>query len=386
MGWPRQTTEGYIKKAKEKFSNKFNYSKTIYINAHTKIKIYCNKCKITFETSPNRHIRSKYGCCLECQKKLNGNIKRKPVSKFIEQSKKIFGENKFDYSMIEYKNNSTHIILRCIDCNEIFEQIPHSHLAGGNGCPMCGTTNKMNKYIFIQKAKKIHNNLYNYSKVIYINCEIKVIIYCNTCQKDFKQRPSQHLSGRGCWNCGIKKRLINRTLTKEEFIKRVNKIHDNKYDYINSNYINTRTKIKIYCKKCKEYFIITPNKHIGGRGCIRCSKYKQYSEISIKWLKNIEKYESIKIQKGTDINGEYRIPNTNLKCDGFCHENNTIYEFHGDFWHGNPKFFNPNDIHPIIKQKYGKIFWKTLHKELLLRRLGYNYICIWEYQFIENNI
>ena len=59
-------------------------------------------------------------------------------------------------------------------------------------------------------------------------------------------------------------------------------------------------------------------------------------------LEFLEKINNIKIQHALN-EGEFTILNTKYKSDGYCKENNTIYEFHGDYWHGNSKIFNPND-------------------------------------------
>ena len=122
----RHTTEHFIERSKNKFNDKFSYIKTNYINAHTNIIIHCNICNIDFQTSPNRHIRSVDGCCLKCQSKKIGNNKRKPINKFISESKDIFGDLKYDYSLVDYKNSNTKIKLKCIDCDYIFEQTPKS--------------------------------------------------------------------------------------------------------------------------------------------------------------------------------------------------------------------------------------------------------------------
>ena len=76
--------------------------------------------------------------------------------------------------------------------------------------------------------------------------------------------------------------------------------------------------------------------------------------------------------------GEYKIPTTNYLADGYCKEINTIYEFHGDFWHGNPKKFNPNAINPVSKKTYGELYQSTQIKKKKIIELGYNYVEIWE--------
>lgn len=292
----RHTTEQFIERSKSKYGDKFSYTKTNYINAHTNITIYCNLCNIEFETSPNRHLRSIDGCCLNCLRIKIGNNKRKPISKFITQSKDIFGELKYDYSLVDYKNKHTKIKLKCIECDYIFEQTPHTHLSGNNGCSICGK-GKLNTESFITKSKKIHiNNEYDYSKVIYVNANKKIIIQCNRCGNDFKQTPGCHLSGRGCKECSIKTRSINRTSNKEDFVEKANKIFtQNEYDYTNSIYIKSDTNIDIYCNKCNKIFILTPNKHLGGRGCT--SEKCKYEKLKVNFIKKateifgIDKYD-----------------------------------------------------------------------------------------------
>ena len=113
---------------------------------------------------------------------------------------------------------------------------------------------------FIEKAKKVHGDRYNYSKVEYKNNCIKVIIVCKI-HDGFKQKPNGHLNGKGCPKC------VGQNKTTKELIKQFNKIHRNKYDYSKVEYINSRTKVIIICKKHGE-FSQTPNNHLRKRGML----------------------------------------------------------------------------------------------------------------------
>lgn len=101
-----------------------------------------------------------------------------------------------------------------------------------------------------------------------------------------------------------------------------------------------------------------------GCGCPRCCK-KTYSKIAIIWLKYIMKRDNILIQTAESNEGEYKIIGTNMKADGYCKENNTIYEFNGDFWHGNPKIYDKNIINKITGDTMGNLYIKTLKKKKL---------------------
>lgn len=75
---------------------------------------------------------------------------------------------------------------------------------------------------------------------------------------------------------------------------------------------------------------------------------------------------------------EFKIPGTNYFVDGYCQETNTIYEFHGDFWHGNPKLYLSSEYHPINKKTFGELYEKTMIRENTIRDLGYSVVSIWE--------
>lgn len=111
-------------------------------------------------------------------------------------------------------------------------------------------------------------------------------------------------------------------------------------------------------------------------GCPHCDT-KGYSKVQIKWLEEIMLKENIIIQHAVSLEGEYKISGVG-KVDGYCKETNTVYELHGDFWHGNPFKYNKNDIHPISKKTYGELYKKTINRDKLIKNLGYNLIVIWE--------
>jgi hypothetical protein len=188
----RLTTEQFIEKAKLVHGNKFDYSKVEYINNSTKVKIICSKHG-EFEQIPNSHLLG-YGCS-KCHN-LNTN-----TNEFIKKANLVHGE-KYDYSKVDYKHSKTNIIIICTKHGE-FEQSPNLHLKG-NGCPNCGGTLKLSTNDFIKKSDVKHNNLYDYSKVNYVNSKTKVNIICKI-HGEFAQQPDSHLSGIGCPICSSSK-------------------------------------------------------------------------------------------------------------------------------------------------------------------------------------
>jgi G:T-mismatch repair DNA endonuclease (very short patch repair protein) len=110
---------------------------------------------------------------------------------------------------------------------------------------------------------------------------------------------------------------------------------------------------------------------------------KNFSKRSIKWLTAIEKQENIDIQHALKSAGEYKIPGVG-KVDGYCQTTNTVYEFHGDFWHGNPNIYNHNDINPTNHKTYKELFNNTVKREMAIIKLGYKLITIWESDYVKD--
>lgn len=202
----------FLKKSINIHSNKYDYSLVNYKNNDTKIKIIC-PIHGMFEQYPHHHVQGA-GCkkCSNNQKKLNTNI-------FIDRSKEVHN-NKYDYSLVDYKDANSKVKIICPIHGE-FEQRPCDHMMGHRGCPKCGGTIKSNTKDFIEKSKKIHRDKYDYSLVEYDLCTDKIIIICPK-HGNFSQRATSHLSGQGCPVCNQSK--------GENII--MNFLIDNKYKYI----------------------------------------------------------------------------------------------------------------------------------------------------------
>jgi len=123
---------------------------------------------------------------------------------------------------------------------------------------------------FIEKAKAIHGNRYDYSLVEYITNKDKVKIICKE-HGIFEQRAIKHLCGQGCGECkgsSISKSKIKRTAGTFEI--RAKQTHGDKYNYDSVVFKGMRHKVKILCKKHNIYFLQTPDSHIRGANCKKC--------------------------------------------------------------------------------------------------------------------
>lgn len=144
-----------------------------------------------------------------------------------------------------------------------FLQAPGNHLRH-IGCPHCTKNAKGTTEDFVEKAKKIHGDTYSYTLVKYKNNSTKVKIICSV-HGIFEQQPNNHFQGKGCQKCAG-----NSKDTLEEFVKKSKKVHGDIYNYSNVIYINTITKVKITCPK-HGIFEQTPNTHLCGAGCPKCA-------------------------------------------------------------------------------------------------------------------
>ena len=242
--------------------------------------------------------------------------KRFTKEDFIERAKKVHGD-KYDYSKVEYINSETKVCIICPIHGE-FWQRPADHIRGV-GCRFCYGNEKMSKEIFIEKAKKIHGNKYDYSKVVYNGNKTKVCIICPI-HGEFWQRPNDHLSGYACPYCGN-----NLKKTTEQFIDDARKVHGNKYDYSKTKYIDAHTKVCIICSKHGEFWQ-EPANHINGSNCPYCNcGNKSKMEANIR--EELQK-ENIKFEQQKTFNWlKYK---RNLFLDFYCNDYKLAIEVQGD--------------------------------------------------------
>lgn len=309
----------------------------------------------------------------------------------------IVHKGKYDYKNVIYINNKLKVIIICpiIDkrygYHGIFEQAPQDHTKG-HGCPICaritvGNALRLTLEQFLKKAFKKHENRYDYSKVIYEGTEIKIIIICSR-HGEFKQRPHDHLAGKGCMNCAHEYlSQLNRNSLKK-VLRGFRLVHGNRYDYSKVIYINNKTDIIIVCSSHGE-FEQTPDNHVNNHGCPSCARNK-YSQICIKWLGIIAKYKNIAIRHAEnggetkllmkDLGLETKYPNKkHIELDGTYL--NTVFEYHGCLWHGCPSCYKPDYINVFNKLPMDELYKKTIIKDNIIRDLGYNLVIIWECEF-----
>ena len=174
----------------------------------------------------------------------------------------------------------------------------------------------MNTEEFINKANKVHNGKYDYSKVEYVNAKTKICIICPE-HGEFWQTPNNHLSGKGCALCANENKLHLYNKSNDKFISEAQMIHNGKYDYSKVEYVNAKTKICIICPEHGEFWQ-TPHNHLQGQGCPKCSPTLKLNKdvfIEISNKKHNGKYDYSKV----------KYINNRTKVCIICPE-------HGEFW------------------------------------------------------
>lgn len=155
---------------------------------------------------------------------------------------------------------------------------------------------------FIAEAKLIHGNKYDYSKVEYTGRHNKIIIACQI-HGEFEQSPKHHLSSNyGCPRCGKINTAITKGIPFNDYVIKANAVHDNKYKYIESSYINSSKKITIICPVHGEFKqIASTHLHSGCNSCgydLSANKLSKDYNLFIKQADKIHggKYDYSKIK------------------------------------------------------------------------------------------
>jgi len=216
----KKTNKDFINDANKIQGDRYDYSLVYYINNKTKVKIIC-KIHGIFLQRPDNHL-SGQGCAL-CK---NNNI-RVTQEEFIEKSKSKFG-NRYDYSLVNYINNKTKIILIC-HIHGIFVQKPDNHLRQKIPCKKCDSENRItDEEILKKRLREIHDNYYDYSLLIYKGRKCKSIIICPI-HGEFTQTIHSHILGSGCKKCKSSngERLVSKILQDMNIEFKIEQTFDN---------------------------------------------------------------------------------------------------------------------------------------------------------------
>jgi len=160
-------------------------------------------------------------------------------------------------------------------------------------------------------------------------------------------------------------------LTHKDFIERAQYIHGTIYTY-ESIYRNMDNKITIRCDN-HGIFKVTPRNHLHGlSGCPKC--VSSVSKISNLWLDSLGLPDDMDHREVSGLHPDH----PRWRVDGYDPDTKTIYEFHGDYWHGNPMIYESNETNPSSKTSYGELYNRTCARRKSFEDLGYIVIEQWE--------
>ena len=284
-------------------------------------------------------------------------------------------KNKYQYLRLTTENGFRRIYLSCPFHGE-FNQIADTHLTGA-GCLKCYHEKKKEQQTesledFIIKADILYNKLYEYIELIpKIKNKYRRIKYICKEHGEIIQNADNHLKGWGCNQCGYEKASEKLSDSFDIWVQKSKIIHGDCYSYICLVGKNPRKSLKI---KCQKHGIFTQlvSSHLSGSGCPKCA-YSNSSKRENIWL------DSIGI---SEENRQVILPFLGrIKVDGYDPETKTAYEFYGDYWHGNPKIYDPNKINVRNQKPFGYLYQQTLIRENKIRK-HYKLQTIWENDWV----
>lgn len=323
----------FIDKCNITHKNYFDYSKCEYIHSKSKVIIICPKHG-EFLQEPRVHLSGKG--CYECGGKTKIN-----QSVFFKKCDIHYKNSDISYNHIKYSCLNDYIYPICSIHGEF--KIRCDYFINGHNCQFCS---KRKIFNFKDLVKSIHGDYYDYSDTNYINRRTKIKIKCPK-HGEFNISPSLHIYGYGCKFCSNENIIIQ---NKNNFIEKSNKVHNNRYSYEFSDYINSYEKVNIFCTK-HGIFKQTPNNHLNGNGCSKCSISKGESEIlSFLEENNIKYISQYKFDGCKNINHllfDFYLPDYNA-----CIEYNGRQHYEVVDYFGGMETLNKQKINDDIKVKY----------------------------------
>lgn len=359
----KYTTLSFINKAKIIHGDQFSYDRCRYgENQRDKVWVTCRKHG-DFLIGPSQHLRGKGGCS-HCKRETTSRNKRMSTEEFIRRSKEIYG-SRFTYEKTNYIRREMPVTINCPDHGP-FEVRPTSHLYQGVGCGRCDGKEPLDPSSFFSRCVSMHGGRYDYSETIFSKVSSSITYACRIHGK-VKQLAFNHLTGSGCPRCYGK-------LTHEEFVRRAENVHGKIYHY-DDPYRRCDDLLNIRCARHGK-FLQRPQNHLQGQGCPKCAK--RISRKETLWLASLGN-PNLQYQKMITVSG------SNYFVDGYDETTNTIFEFYGDKWHGNPNVKFGSDHNPVNGIPYATLHNRTLLREEALLSAGYRLVTIWESDWDNQN-
>jgi len=315
-------TQEFIKKAILKHNDKYDYSKSNYIDSKTKVEIICLKHG-SFWQLPSLHAGVRKQGCNKCGCEKNACRSReqlKTLSDFINEAN-IVHSYKYNYDKTIYNGMRKKVIVICKEHGE-FNTIPANHISNKSGCPKCAVIARNNNLKtgfddFVKQANTIHDNKYQYVDIGGYSNSInhKKTIVKVICDKhgEFIQSRYAHLAGKGCSKCAAES-----AYKFDNFVLKANEIYGGKYSYIKESYTGCEHTVDVICPE-HGVFTVCPKSHIVGAKCKKC-KMNLFEKSVYDFLLTIADDEIKLYDRSLVKEIDFLAGNVGIEC-------------HGDYWH-----------------------------------------------------
>lgn len=226
---------------------------------------------------------------------------------------------------------------------------------------------KRNINEFIEEATRIHGSKYSYEKSKYVDSWTKLIIICPI-HGSWEQEPANHLAGHGCMRCKIEQLANQKRSSVDDFITKSRRVHGERYDYINVEYVNTKTKVEILCERHGP-FLQQPFNHLRGSGCPDCGRGTSKGENQIRQylIQQEIRFEEQKTFDG--LMGKRK----HLQFDFWLPDHKMLIEFDG-IQHHRPESFTSDS--QKARQNFRDLQQSDKKKEAYAKKYGYKLLRI----------
>ena len=207
--------------------------------------------------------------------------KRKTTEEFKEQIRTLH-RDRYILDNVVYVNNKTYVELICRKHGP-FSMTPNCLLSGQN-CPECAKEEVVKRKTLarenvINKIKAVHGGKYTFENFVYHGMLRKSTFTCPI-HGDFKMTPAHLIEGHECQKCANENRSSKKRKKVEDFVREVNVVHHNKYNYEKVDYKNNREQITISCPTHGD-FTQKALDHLQGKGCPKCGHIISKAEDEI---------------------------------------------------------------------------------------------------------
>ena len=139
-----------------------------------------------------------------------------------------------------------------------------------------GGKNKLTKEKILEQFIEVHGDAFDYTKVVYVDGNTPVEVYCKKHDFTFFPTPKNHKNGSRCTYCGRESQIQKAKKEQEDFIKDAKAVYGEKDKYDLVEYFNNKTEVRISCTLHGE-FKTRPDLYLQGKGCLECRRKKTKS-------------------------------------------------------------------------------------------------------------